>query len=61
MISNISPPKNKTQLISLLQKLPPSTKVEVKEVLSTNDKLSINRLIDGKLKKGGFSLIFVSE
>ena len=61
MLSNLNTPKNKTQLINHLHKLPPSTKIEIIEVLSSKDKSKLNFLFDKTIKNGSFSVVFVKD
>ena len=61
MISNINSPKNKTQLINHLHKLPTSSKIEIIEVLSSNDKSKVNKLFDTTIRNGSFSIIFIKD
>ncbi len=59
MISSTQSPKNKTQLISLMNKLPTNSKFEVIEVFSMKDKPTLNRLFDQYMRKGHFSVMFI--
>ena len=59
MISSTQSPKNKTQLISLMNKLPTNSKFEVIEVFSIKDKPTLNRLFDQYMRKGHFSVMFI--
>jgi len=59
MISSTQSPKNKTQLISLMNKLPTHSKFEVIEVFSMKDKPTLNRLFDQYMRKGHFSVMFI--
>ena len=59
MISSTQSPKNKTQLISLMNKLPTNSKFEVIEVFSMKDKPNLNRLFDQYMRKGHFSVMFI--
>jgi len=60
MISKTISPQSKTQLLTVIQKLKPSTKFEIVEVFSGSDKQTINKLFDRYLKqKGHFSVMFI--
>ena len=59
MISTTKSPQSKSQLVSLIQKLPSSTKFKVVEVLSMKDKPLINKEFDLHKKKGNFSVLFI--
>lgn len=59
MISNTQTPKNKSQLVSSINKLPPNTKFQIIEVLSMKDKPILNRLFDQYMRKGHFSVMFI--
>ena len=60
MISKTISPQSKTQLLTVIQKLKPSTKFEIVEVFSGGDKQTINKLFDRYLKqKGHFSVMFI--
>jgi len=60
MISTTQSPKNKTQLVNQINKLPINTKFEVIEVFSTSDKQSINKTFDRYHKQNGhFSVMFI--
>jgi len=59
MISSTQSPKNKTQLISLMNKLPTNSKFEVIEVFSMKEKTNLNKLFDQYMRKGHFSVMFI--
>ncbi len=59
MISSTQSLKNKTQLISLMNKLPTNSKFEVIEVFSMKDKPTLNKLFDQYMRKGHFSVMFI--
>ena len=61
MLSNLNTPKNKTQLINHLHKLPTTTKVEIIEILSSKDKPKLNTLFDKTIRNGSFSVVFVKD
>ena len=59
MISLTTPPKNKTQLVQSITRLPANVKFDVIEVSSPTDKSSMNKLIDRYSKRGPFSVILI--
>jgi hypothetical protein len=60
MISQTKSPQSKTHLVSVIQKLKPSTKFEVVEVFNSSDKQTINKMFDKYHKQNGhFSVMFI--
>ena len=60
MISLTRAPKNKSELIRSINKLPSNIKLDVIEVFSKNDKATVNRLIDQYASRGQCSVIIIS-
>lgn len=59
MISSTKPPTNKSQLVQSINRLPRNAKFDAIEVLSSNDKPSVIKLIDHYVRKGPFSVILI--
>ncbi len=61
MISTTQSPKNKTQLVQQIGKLPQTTKFETIEVFSMKDKPTINKTFDKHLKNSNhFTVLFIN-
>lgn len=61
MISSTRPPRNKSQLVQSINRLPNSLKFDVIEVSSPSDKLSVNKMIDQYAKNGPYSVIILKS
>lgn len=61
MISSIKPPKNKSELVQSINRLPTNVKFDVIEVSSSTDKPSVIKVIDQYVRKGGFSVVFIER
>ena len=61
MLSKIQSPKTKIQLVSLIQKLPTNTKIDVVEVFSSADKLEVIKQFDKHLKQGHFTILMIGK
>ena len=60
MISSTHAPKNKLELIRAITQLPSNIKFDVIEVLSKNDKATVNRLFNQYGSRGQCSVIIIS-
>lgn len=61
MISTTTSPKNKSQLVTTIQKMSPNTKFDVIEVFSSTDKQSVMKMFDNYLRQNGhFSVMFIN-
>ena len=61
MLSDIQSPKTKTQLVSLIQKLPTKTKFDVVEVFSSADKPEVIKQFEKHLKLGHFTILMIGD
>ena len=59
MLSQTQSPKTKTQLVSLIQKLPTNVKFDVIEVFSSADKPEVIKEFDKNLKQGHFTILMI--
>ena len=61
MISSTHAPKNKSELIRSINQLPSNIKFDVIEVLSKNDKATVNKLFDQYGSRGQCSVVFIAR
>lgn len=60
MLSKLTTPKSKFELIKSIQSLR-QPKIEVVEVLDRNDKQKLNQHFDKMIVKGNFTIILIRE
>ena len=60
MLSKLTTPKSKSQLIKSIQSIP-NPKIEVVDVFDRSDKQKLNQYFDKMIVKGHFSIIFIKE
>ena len=60
MLSKLTTPKSKSELIKSIQSIA-NPKIEVVDVFSRSDKQKLNRHFDKMIVNGHFSIIFIKE
>mgnify|MGYP006102272719 CR=1 FL=1 len=60
MLSKLTTPKSKSQLIKSIQSLK-NPQIEVIEVFDRTDKTKLNQQFDKMISKGNFTVIFLKE
>jgi len=60
MLSKLTTPKSKSELIKSLQSIP-NPKIEVVDVFDRSDKGKLNQHFDTMIVKGHFSIVFIKE
>jgi hypothetical protein len=61
MLSSISQPKTKHELVRSISNLPTNTKFSVIEVLGSQDKIKVNKSLEQLLRKGSVSVILIED
>jgi hypothetical protein len=61
MLSSISQPKTKYELVRSISNLPTNTKFSVIEVLGSQDKIKVNKSLEQLLRKGSVSVILIED
>jgi len=61
MLSSISHPKTKHELVRSISNLPTNTKFSVIEVLGSQDKIKVNKSLEQLLRKGSVSVILIED
>ena len=61
MLSSISQPKTKHELVRSISNLSTNTKFSVIEVLGSQDKIKVNKSLEQLLRKGSVSVILIED